>query len=457
MSDDSLDARFSARMGALLGPDFPTDIALAVSGGGDSMAMLALAHGWARVMGVRLWVVTVDHGLRAESADEARMVAEECARLGHPHATLRWHWDGRGNLQDAARRARLALIDRWRGGLDHVLFAHTQDDAAETFLMRLARGSGVEGLSAMAERRHVKPSLVAQTPIPAVDITQTEPPPPLHRHTLDGPAGLSGFQMLRPLLDVSRSDLRHYADTLHVPYVDDPSNEDPRFDRVRMRQAMAGLAELGLDRETLAGTARRMARARMALEARAAEVAEGLMRPVGVSGQLALDRDTLASVERDTQLRVLAGALQWVSGAEYRPRAAPLDTLLDRVLAGGGGTLSGAQILVERDIVRVVREFAAVRHLVVPAVAGARWDGLWDLSGPGLTGLTIRALGEDGWNQIADRVPDGARFAACLSLPALFDGERLVACPPLGVGAAKDLRAAFRPPVASFVAFLKRH
>jgi tRNA(Ile)-lysidine synthase len=71
------------------------------------MAMLALSHDWARHMGVGLWVVTVDHGLRPESAEEAAMVAAECAALGHPHATLRWRWDGQGNLQDAARRARL--------------------------------------------------------------------------------------------------------------------------------------------------------------------------------------------------------------------------------------------------------------------------------------------------------------------------------------------------------------
>jgi tRNA(Ile)-lysidine synthetase-like protein len=182
----SLNDRFAARMGALLGPEFPTDIALAVSGGGDSMAMLALSHEWARQMGVRLWVVTVDHGLRPESAGEAAMVAAECAALGHPHATLRWRWDGQGNLQDAARRARLALIDRWRQGIAHVLMAHTQDDVAETFLMRLARGSGVEGLSAMAERRYVTPHRGA---VPALGPG---------RGDTDGPAPRCGGPASRP-------------------------------------------------------------------------------------------------------------------------------------------------------------------------------------------------------------------------------------------------------------------
>ena len=120
MTDRTLDQRFAEAMGQLIGPDFPKQIGLAVSGGGDSMAMLGLAHAWARVWGVGLHVATVDHGLRPESADEAALVARECATLGHSHSTLKWTWDGQGNVQDQARRARLRLLGAWCDGFSHV-------------------------------------------------------------------------------------------------------------------------------------------------------------------------------------------------------------------------------------------------------------------------------------------------------------------------------------------------
>lgn len=447
----SLAEHFAGRMGQLLGPEFPKHLALAVSGGGDSMAMLALAHDWARVFGVGLWVVTVDHGLRAESGAEAAMVAGECARLGRPHAVLRWHWDGKGNLQDAARRARLDLIDRWRGGIGHVLFAHTRDDVAETFLMRLARGSGVEGLSAMAERRVVRPTPGRRDAIPADDITATAPVPvpSPERQVADAP----GFVLVRPLLQVTRADLRHYIDTLKVPHVDDPSNDDPRFDRVRARRA---LATLGIGADEIAATAQRLGRAAEALWARAAEVAKAVVRQTP-HGTLEIDRDGFAAVERDTQLRLLAGALQWIAGQPYRPRAQALEAVLDRALAGGGGTLHGAEVRVNRAAIEVFREYAAVAELVTPAGAGHLWDGRWCLDGPSLDGMEVRALGEQGWQQLPrDDAPDARSSAPAFhiakALPAVFDGERLVACPVPGFG--PDLRFDLAPPGGSFVASL---
>ncbi|MEM7723610.1 MAG: tRNA lysidine(34) synthetase TilS [Pseudomonadota bacterium] len=453
-SDDTLEARFAARMGALLGPDFPNDIALAVSGGGDSMAMLALAHGWARVYGVRLWVVTVDHGLRPESAAEAEMVARECAALGHPHATLRWQWDGTGNVQDQARRARLRLIDQWRRAIDHVLFAHTQDDVAETFLMRLARGSGVEGLAAMSDQRRVKLGLDGRTHL---DVTETAPPPRSTRRVAGVPAYSPSFTLVRPLLHEARADLRHYADTLRVPYVDDPSNTDPRFDRARIRAALATLADQGISTDTLARTAHRMRRARPALAARAAQVAEAVVEQETVNdcatGDLLIDLDGFQTIERDTQLRVIAGALMWISGATYRPRADPLEALLDRGLSGGGGTLHGCDLRAQGVYIRISREYAALRDLHVDLGESTVFDRRWRASGRRAPGHTLRALGEDGWAQIPEKTPQSPPFHAALSLPAIFAGETVIACPALGLGDSGAIM--FYPPTHRFAAFLE--
>ncbi|WP_149754928.1 tRNA lysidine(34) synthetase TilS [Roseivivax sediminis] len=412
-------------MGRLLGPDFPTDIALAVSGGGDSMAMLALAHNWTRAWGVRLWVVTVDHGLRPESAVEAEMVAAECALLGHPHAALRWHWDGQGNVMDAARRARLALIDRWRGGLRHVLMAHTEDDVAETFLMRLARGAGVDGLSAMAPLRRVVPH--AEVPPAVQDVCGVTPPGPW----------TPGYDIVRPLLTVRREELRHYARVLLVPWVEDPTNDDPAYVRARMRHLLGALSAEGLDAGTLAATARRMRRARSALVARTADLARAALRAPGglPPGVLVFDRVALAASDAETRLRLLSAALRWVAGAEYGPRAAPLEALAERLDAGGRGTLHGCEAEAMRESLWVWRDGAALRGTAIPAGAGL-WDGRYRIEGEDLAGLEIRALGEDGWAQIPRPARDGATvpMRVARAAPALWDGTRLRAFAPLDVG-----------------------
>ncbi|WP_300440557.1 tRNA lysidine(34) synthetase TilS [uncultured Mameliella sp.] len=399
----SLDQRFAEAMGQLLGPDFPSEIGLAVSGGGDSMAMLTLAHNWTRVWGVRLRVVTVDHGLRPESADEAAMVAGECATLGWPHTTLRWHWDGAGNKMDAARRGRLALIDEWRGALSHVLMAHTRDDVAETFLMRLARGSGVDGLAAMSARREV-----------------------------------GGMQVLRPCLDMGRAELRHYLTVLRTPWAEDPSNEDPAYGRVRMRRLLSELQAEGLGSDTLADTAARLRDDRVALAMRAATIWDAVGRQSGWGG-LMLAPDWYEQVETATQRRLLSAMMRFVSGAEYAPRAEALEGLRDRLVSGGGGTLHGCEVIHHRGRVLMFREAAAVAEGAVIA-PGIAWDGRWQVAAPGYAGCTIRALGEDGWRQVTEKPPGGPPFRAALSLPSIWRGDSLLACDALGVGPGNTAR-----------------
>ena len=449
MTETPLSQRFADAMGQLLGPDFPSDLGLAVSGGGDSMAMLYLAHNWTRDFGVRLWVVTVDHGLRAESAAEAAMVADECAALGWPHATLRWHWAGSGNVQDAARRARLSLIDQWRGDLRHVLFAHTVDDQAETVLMRLARGSGVDGLSGMAPTREVAPHAIAVPSLEPELMAGLAPP---------RDAVMPGYRVLRPCLGMERSELRHYLTVLKGRWVDDPSNDNRDFERVRIRHLLSLLREDGLTTTVLADTARRMARARDGLTARLVDAVRVLTSDAPL-GQVRIDRDGFAALDEETRLRLLTAGLCYVSGAEYRPRAASSEALLARVLSGGGGTLHGAEVLMEKAHLRIVRERSAVAD--VNAVLGVLWDDQWvvtDPSGACSSDARVRALGEDGWNQIADRTAAGIPFRAALSVPAVWSDRTLLACPALGFGPElKVSRFVLGRPDTGFEAFCLSH
>ena len=407
-------------MGAALGPDFPPALALGVSGGGDSMAMLTLAHNWTRRWGVALHVVTVDHGLRPEAAGEADLVRATCAELGHPHTVLQWRWDGRGNLMDAARRGRLAVIGDWIGPGQPLLQAHTRDDVAETFLMRLARGSGVDGLAAMA---------------PVRDVARP-----------DG----TRFTVVRPCLGMGRDELHHYLRTLRGTWVEDPSNEDDSFERARIRKLLATLGAAGLDARTLAATAGRMARAGEALRLRAAEAWDLCGQQDRVSGALTLDRDRFAGLDRETQMRLLAGALQFISCAEYRPRAAALEALLDRLLAGGAGTLLGCEARCEPARITVFRELAAMAG-PAPAAQTPVWDGRWRITPPdGHRGLDVRALGAGGWRQASSARESGPPHAIARTLPSLWQGDALVACDGLGIGPGGtatlvDHAAAFRP------------
>ena len=412
-----LDQRFADAMGQLLGPHFPSDIGLAVSGGGDSMAMLYLAHNWTRQYGVRLWVVTVDHGLRSESAAEALLVAEECAALGWPHTILRWHWDGQGNVQDAARQARLNLIDRWRGDVSHVLFAHTQDDQAETVLMRLARGSGVDGLAGMAPRREVAlhPLGIAAIPEESVDGAM-----PLQR------ARTPTFEVLRPCLDMSREDLRHYARVLQGRWVEDPSNQDRRYDRVRVRDLLKLLHQEGITAPDLAKTAARMARAQSGLNARLVDALDQCCRDAPL-GQVLIGRDAFATFDEETQLRLLTSSLCYVASAEYRPRAASSDALLERVLSGSGGTLHGAEVIVEKAKIRVMRELAAVQDEV--SCVGELWDGQWCFAAVDATEFQVKALGQEGWEQISSKVLPDVTYKSALPLPALWSHHDVISTP----------------------------
>ena len=226
-------------------------LVLAVSGGPDSIALMWLAARWraARSKGPRLLAVTVDHGLRAEAGREAREVKRLARHLGVSHRTVRWTGEKpKSGVPAAARAARyrlLATVAR-QSGASHILTAHTRDDQAETFLMRLFRGSGIGGLAAMARESEREGVLIA-----------------------------------RPFLNISKSQLIATLEKASIGYADDPTNRDVSFTRPRIRGLIERLGDEGGDARNLARLAARLARANAAIEI----LADGAARYLALKDQ----------------------------------------------------------------------------------------------------------------------------------------------------------------------------
>ena len=273
-------------------------IILAVSGGPDSVALMHLA---AEVAATRHWppltVATVDHGLQGGSAAIAEAVTAEAERLGLDARLLRW--DGAKpttGLQDAARRARYALLDGLAAelGATHLVTAHTLDDQAETILFRLMRGSGPAGLIGM--RGLVRRGAVVH---------------------------------VRPFLGVEKQRLVATCLARGWAFVQDPANSDPRFARSRMRSLLPALAAEGLDARAFATLAARLARTEEAIGSAAESLRRSAARPAPAE-QLAYDAATLFDVPRAVLLRLLEQALSEI-GSPGAPRLSRLEALVDRL------------------------------------------------------------------------------------------------------------------------------
>lgn len=398
---------FAALMAAL-GPFEPAPrLAVAVSGGADSMAATLLAAHWAHERGGQVVALTVDHGLRPNSTAEAVLVGRWLGQQGIEHHILTWRGDKpQADIQAAARRARYGLIEDWcrQAGIVHVVLAHHQDDQAETFLLRLARGSGVEGLAAMPAIRH-------------------------------GPF----LRWLRPFLGVAKARLLATVRHWDQDWVEDPSNQDPHYARARMRALTDTLAEEGLEPDRLARTAELLGRARDALER---DLADAVVRWVSVHPSFGYAR-VAAAVWRhsadEVALRLLARLVRSLGGEELSPRLERTEGLLKRLRQGQGGTLGGCRVVVAGDHALFCREWGRMAAPVTaPPGAEVSWDGrfraLIPLSFP--PDLRLGGLGEDGWHSLTRQL--GRRVTAVVptpvrpTLPALFDHDGVFAVPLLG-------------------------
>jgi tRNA(Ile)-lysidine synthase len=415
----------AAEFATLMAPFAPFEpaprIAVAVSGGADSLCLALLADDWAKGQGGGAVVLTVDHRLRPEATAEARLLGRWLKARGIEHHIL--VWEGSRPLraiQAAARAARYRLLERWcaEAGILHLLLAHHQDDQAETLLLRLASGSGLDGLAAMA-----------------------------------GASDRPACRLLRPLLSVARVRLMATLEVMGQSWIEDPSNQDQSFARGRIRRVMPLLAEQGVTAERLAGAAARLGRTRAALEA---ETAALMVRAVMVhpGGFARIEPAQLGETAQELALRALGALLTTIGGADYPPRRQSLERLLHQLIGGleSGRTLGGCRILPRRAGILVCREAAAMAAPVpaTPGVAVA-WDGRFRLHLPSNApeGLLLGALGPALPQGAGCRLPAAVR----VTLPALrYDDGEVAAIPALGYASrrAEELRPAlagllFRP------------
>jgi tRNA(Ile)-lysidine synthase len=378
-------------------------LAVALSGGSDSLALTLLAQDWARLRGGRVTALTVDHGLRPDSAAEAVSVAARCTALGIDQHILRWEGERpRSGIQAAARAARYRLLEEWCAAnrVLHLLLGHQREDQAETTLMRLERQSGVAGLAGMAA---------------CVE----------HR----------GVRLVRPLLSVARASLRATLAAAGEGWIDDPSNANPAFTRARLRAALASSGEAAAI-ERLSSIAGQAAALRLALEGKTAGL---LARAASVdpAGFVWLDPEKLRAAPEPVGLMALAAVIATVSGADYAPRFDRLARLYQDLPAAGGRTLGGCVIARRRGKLLVCREPAAMAPAVAVAACGeTRWDGRFtaSLAAPG-PDLTLGPLGADAAGMARSvaaaslaPVPPAARP----SLATLRRESDVVAVPALG-------------------------
>ena len=302
-------------------------LVLAVSGGPDSVALMWLAARWRKAFarGPRLIAVTIDHGLRKEAAREAREVKRLARMLDVEHRTLRWTGDkpSRG-VPAAARDARYRLLAQASRAAraTHVLTAHTRDDQAETLLMRLLRGSGIAGLSAMARESE-----------------------------------RDGILLVRPLLDVPKSRLIATLNKAKIAFADDPTNRDAAFTRPRLRALLPLLAAEGGDARGLARLASRLARANEAVEV-LADGAERYLALRADPSRPGFDAHAFAGLPEEIRLRLLRRGLDRV-GHEGPAELGKIEALLatlDAAIAAQGGlktTLAGAVVSLARGRIRI--------------------------------------------------------------------------------------------------------
>jgi len=403
ISNDSLDALFAPFRSLF---HEKTSIAVAVSGGSDSMALCLMLSKWARRKNHVITALTVDHGLRKSSKKESQMVSNWLANWKVSHRILNWEGEKPvTGIQEAARKARYQLLARWclENNFTVLMTAHHLDDQVETFLMRASSGSGLDGLASMNS------------------IVQ-----------------LNNLFLVRPLLGVSKALLREFLREKQQTWIEDPSNQRLEFQRTRIRQTIEKLENRGLSSERMFRLSGHFNSLRKQLADVVTVFFERAVR-IFPDAYLVVHLDVLKHLPDPIFERVLIRIISELSGKFYPPRHRSIKHVMDNIKSSemSNFTLGGCFFVYKGSTVIVCRDPRSISKRKVVAGDKFYWDGLFDVEifGPEGPKGWLGALGKKGWLEIVQKCPDLKHvllpYSVKITLPTLFDDYGVIHVPGL--------------------------
>lgn len=370
--------------------------AVACSGGADSLALTLLLHEWAQSRGKRVIALTVDHGLRPASIQEAHQVQQWLKQRGISHEILTWHGEKpQARIQETAREMRYQLLSTWcqQNGISILMTAHHAQDQAETFLMRLAKGSGLQGLCAMRP-------LVEKLSI----------------------------KLLRPLLEISPQRLRLTLAYFQQPFIEDPSNENSDFERVRWRQACQVLTQYGLTLEAMLATIGRLQESQNLVDEHFRVIVRQFLS-FSVYGYVSIEWKGLQTLSNEAVELFLANVLWLFSSRGWRSKYQAVKALCYALCQGQRRvfTLGGALIQKKGHQLLIFRELRAVppSQFFREGNHTLWWDHrFWiEIKVPQGETVTLKAFGSQA--RMKEKIPT----RALSTLPSFWRGEELFFLP----------------------------
>ena len=395
-------------------------IALAVSGGPDSTAMMQIAALSKKLKNSNVTVIVIDHGLREESKNEANIVCKNAKLLGFKFKILKWNGvKPKTRVQEIARKTRYKLMTSWckKKGIEKLFLAHHLDDQVETFLMRLGKGSGVDGLAVM--------NFVTET---------------------------SSLKLVRPFLEIPKTRFIEILGITNLEWISDPSNFNSDYKRSRIRKILPILSKEGINSKQIGLVIKRMRSAKDALNSQTNTLLKKYLSNVDNVAYFLNKEFFKDTKEKEILLRALEKIFMNISGSIYPPRRNKLENILSWILENNNvkaKTLTGVVVRKRKSEFIFYREPDDCYKSVNIRPLTSRyscWDDRFFLKANKSNNLQIRALGDVGITILKEEKIlkrqgfQNVPLSAWKTVPGVWSKKRLISVPTLGYCKQKDLK-----------------